>query len=320
MNMHELRLLVTLGLMSTPVFAAPIVQVDGRLAVGGVGRDGVFDAVVEIRDDTGTVRLTETVTGVIVVDGAFGVDLDMASVIGDLESGQVMTVEVEIADLIATARLGAAFSAGAAENAAFAASVASADRLGDVAPASLIQVATLDDIGAVQIAFGNLTGVPAGVADGADSGNIDTLDTALVVSAGTLRLAPTSISGAMLVDGTVTSNALADLTVTTTQLAALSSADVADATLTGSDFADGSFVSSNVETAFLTTSLLTITNIACTRFGSDAFSTSPKCVRRACGTNGRIVCGFSADCQDPSSGSSLCDNVDVGFVLFPPPQ
>lgn len=298
---------------SAPIAAAPFVSVDGRLDTAS---DDVVNIVVEVRDDDGTVRLTTTETGVVVLNGAFAFDLDIAEVVGDLSSGAVMTVDVEVGALRASTRLGAMFSAAASATAAKATTVTTASSLGVIAPASLIQISTLDDAGAVSVAFANVADLPAGIADGRDNGNLDSVGAGLVVTGGVLRL--TGITGAQIINETVPTTAIADGSMTSAPLVSLLAAKVADNTLTGADFADGALpaFSDIVEPASLR---LYRQNIGCAPAGgSDRIVTEASCARQVCGGgSGRVECGFMF-CEQPSTGSNFCGNEQLGRLLFVP--
>ncbi len=292
--------------------AASFVSIDGRV---DNGVDGLFDVVVDIRDDAGEVRLTVTEASVVVVDGAFAVEVDVEDLVEDLASGAVMSVDVEIGSLRATSRLGAVFTARSSPHAAVATTANSAAALGTIAPASLIQLDTLDDVGGVTVAFGNLTAVPAGIADGVDNGNIDAVGSGLAVVGATLRL--TTVTGALLIDGTVSAAAITDASITSNQLAGLTADDFANNTLTGVDFAAGTFAASDVATG--TTLQLFLQNRACVLdiASGEELVTVSSCVRRTCGSAGRTTCG-TVTCQDPPTGSNNCSNTPMGKLIFAP--
>lgn len=282
---------------------AQVVIVDGELAHHA---DGVFDVNVDVVDDGGTSLFTTTVPSTSVIDGLFEFELDLTPVATLLNSGAAVTVDVTIDGVAAQAQLGPVFAAVQASTASSAASAATANTLGAVLPAELVQRST-----AVSIAFANLVGVPAGIADGVDNGTIDTLGTGLNITAGTLRVA--SVLSTQIVPGSVPAAAIVDSSVTTTQLASLAAADVATGTLTGADFADAAFASADV--GGLTVSLFEI-NLACSGVGSDGLVTTSTCARRACGSAGRVTCGTSNTCQDPSAAGN-CNNTLLGKMFAP---
>jgi hypothetical protein len=281
---------------------AQVVIVDGELANHA---DGVFEVNVDVVDDGGASLFSTTVPSTSVIDGLFEFELDLTPVASLLNSGAAVTVDVTIDGVAAQAQLGPVFAAVQALSASSAASAATANTLGAVLPAELVQRAT-----AVSIAFANLVDVPAGIADGVDNGTIDAVGTGLSITAGTLRVA--SVLTTQITDGTVPTGAIVDSSVTTTQLDALAAADVATGTLTGADFADGTFASADV--SGLSVSLFR-QNSACSGVGSDNLVTTSTCARRACGSAGRVTCGTSNTCQDPSAAGN-CNNTLLG-KMFP---
>jgi len=217
--------------------------------------------------------------------------------------------------LRASTRLGAMFSAATSTTAAKATTVTTASSLGVIEPASLIQISTLDDVGAVTVAFANVTDVPAGLADGTDNGNLNSVGAGLAVTGGVLRL--TGITGAQVIDGTVPTAAIADGSMTSTPLVSLLAVKVADNTLTGADFGDGA-VAAFSDIADPGSIRLYRQNLGCAPAGgSDRIVTDSTCPRQVCGGTGRVECG-SLFCEQPSTGSNFCANEQLGRLLFIP--
>lgn len=299
--------------LSTSTLAAPFATLDGRLFVDGVGVDDVVDVSIDVTDDTGASRLSAAENGVIVVDGAFAIDVDLQAFIEDLVVGEVMTLELAFDELVATATIGMAFSSKSASQAGRASVADVAGHLGTIAPASLIQVPTLQTAGAVTIAFGNLTGVPTGIADGIDQGNVDGVGAGLEIAAGTLRL--TAIGSPNILDLSVPTAAFAANTLTGSNLSGLTSTDVAAASITGLKVADG-IVTSISGVDGVQRAIYRITDPACDR--TAPLTTSPVCVRRSCtqsgGGAGRITCDTTTTCG--STSGPTCGNERLGHVLF----
>lgn len=288
--------------------AAPIVVLDGE--VRGIP-DGIYAPVVDIHDDTGTTRTTLTLADVAVTDGLFEAELDLSAVAEQLAAGTEVTVDVELEGLSARARFGAIFSVGVATRADGAVSAASADSLGSIAAAELIQRDTVATA-PLTIAFANLVGVPPGIRDGDDVGNIDSVGDGLAVTAGTLRV--TSVTASQWIPGTVPTTALIDGSFTSANIAGLAAANVAANTLTGADFSTSAIGANDVAG---TTATIFAQNIACDSV-EGGITTASSCTRRLCASGaGRVSCGTST-CQQPSSGLGSCSNTPLGKLLFAP--
>jgi hypothetical protein len=266
----RLLLLSWVALM-TSVHAAPVVTIEGRLTRRDVPEEGVFAATIELVDDDGDELVALDVPQLTVIDGAFSVDVDLEAATDALVAGEVISLHVNLGDgLERRLQVGTVFGAVHAAHADRALLVRTAATLGDIPVSDLVAD---HSILAVPVAFANLTDVPAGIADGVDSGNIDTLS-GLVVSDGLLDVAAGAVTA--VVEGSITSAQVADGSIGSTQLGGLSAAKVADGTLTGEDFATGAFGSSDVRGT---------TQLYLRARGCDApltLTTDPRCDRRAC--------------------------------------
>jgi hypothetical protein len=269
--------------------------------------DGIYAPVVDVLDDTGAVLTTLTLADVAVTDGLFEVELDLAAVAAQLAAGAEVSIDVELEGLSSSARLGALFAVSSVPHADAARSSATADSLGSIAPAELIQ---RDRVGNVSIAFANLVDVPASIADGIDTGNIDAVGTGLAITGGTLQV--TSITTTQLVDGSIASAALVDGSFNSASVAALAAVDVAEGTLTTADLGTGFGIADVVGTK----PTIFAQDSACAS-AEGGITIAPSCTRRTCGSGGRVTCG-TLSCQQPSSGSTLCNNVALGRLLFAP--
>lgn len=293
-------------LAASAAAASPVVVLDGE--VQGIP-DGIYAPVVDVHDDTGTTRTTLALADVAVTDGLFEVELDLVAVAPALASGTEVSIDVELEGVTASARLGATFAVRSAPHVDGARSAASADSLGSIGPDELIQRDTVASA-PLRIAFANLVGVPAGIRDGVDAGNIDSVGAGLQVTGGALRV--TSVTS--WTDGTVPTSALVNGSFTAASIGGLVASNVADNTLTGADFSTSAIGASDVAGTLAT---VFAQNIACDSV-EGGITTQSSCTRRSCASGaGRVTCGTST-CQQPSSGSTTCSNASLGKLLFAP--
>ncbi len=309
---HALLTVTLLSAMSA--FGAPLVAVDGRLVIDEIAVDDVVDVLIEVRDDEGEQRLSLTEADVVVVDGAFVIDLDIATIADDLAAGATMQVEVTVDDLTTSTIIGRVYGAHEAVDVDTAATATTATKLGGIDAASLIAASGISAPGGVLVAFVNLTGVPAGIADGIDNGTIDAVGTGLGITGGALRV--TSLTSAQIVDGTVPASALANGSFTTAQISGLVDADVAAASLTSANFAAGMITAAADVSG--PQKVLYLRDIACDAGSDDTrerLTFAPGCGRRVC-AGGKIRCGTLNECI--STGSNACFNDRLGSLVFAP--
>jgi hypothetical protein len=219
----------------------------GELYDGAQPFNGSADIELALYDvATGGAPLwSESQSGVVVVGGVLALDVGSESPLPPSVArtlGLFLEVVVEGDALAPRARLGAV---PVAERAVVAGSVDQADdalALGEHAAEELATLAALQTLGGASVAWGNLSGLPAGVDDGVDNGTVFTTGAGLVLNAGQLSLANDGVQASHLASGAVTSAKLAAGAVGTTQLAdgAVQAADVADGSITSADLGDAS--------------------------------------------------------------------------------
>jgi hypothetical protein len=299
---------IAVALLALPAAAFPVVAIEGVVARGDARVTDVFTATIEVLADNGDVLLTDTEPSLSVEDGFFSVDVDLAPAVAALQDGQTLTVTLDLGDGVAsTTRLGSIWRVASAARADSATVVLVADALGDIPAADLIaDVSPL----AVAMAFANVAGVPASISDGVDNGTVDAL-TGLAIAGGILNVAAGGVTD--IAPGTLTGAQLQDGTVTSTQLAALTAVKVADGTLTAANFANGAFAT----TTDVTGTASVFRNPAGCAPGLTSAST-PSCERVGCGTNALRTC-ITRTCEDvgptPSAGTRFCIGTAEGFEL-----
>jgi hypothetical protein len=280
--------------------AAPVVGVDGALRVGNAPADGVFTATILVTDDTGTTLLTETIPSLLVVGGFFSVDLDLTDAAPVLRRGEGVSVQVEVDGAVGHQRLGPVFFSATADESDQAELALSALRIDGVTDAQLVDISA---VASLQVAFANLTGLPAGIGDG-DNGNVSLLGAGLAVQAGALNVGAGAVVSASVVDASLTSAQVADGAVSTNQLVLLPATNehLADATLTGANFANGAIAAADVQTVGAFKHPVGCVN-------PNGVSVSNFCLRRTCGTNRLNNCTTNV-CEDvgatPSFNTQRC--------------
>ncbi|MCC7109118.1 MAG: hypothetical protein IT382_07515 [Deltaproteobacteria bacterium] len=285
----------------------------GELHDGAQPFNGSADFELALYDvATGGAPLwSESQSGVQVVGGVFALDVGSESPLPPSVArtlGLYLEVVVEGDALAPRARLGAV---PVAERAVVAGSVDQADdalALGEQAAEELATLAALQTLGGASVAWGNLSGLPAGVDDGMDNGTAFTTGAGLVLNAGQLSLANDGVQASHLASGAVTSAKLAAGAVGTTQLAdgAVQSTDVADGSVGGFDVANDA-----IGTAQLagTLRVYQVQYTGCLQpFGTMMSSSS-------CTAGGSCPVGYSWDCLSSSCVGAFggnCSNASVG--------
>jgi hypothetical protein len=302
--------------LSWSAMAAPIVIVEGFLSRRDVPEEGVFAATVEVVDDEGVSLVVLPVPNLVVVAGAFSLDVDLAAAADALSAGEVISLRLDLGDGLERAtRLGTVFGSLRADQADRARLARIADLLGEIPATDLIADTSLL---AVPAAFANAFGVPAGIADDVDNGTIDAV-AGLVIANGLLDVAVGGVTD--VVAGSLTGTQIANGTVSSTQLGAFSSAKVVDGTLTGANFATGAFALTEVAG---TRSIFKLPT-GCT--GAFTFTSASSCQRRACtipGVNcGAFVCRrncTTSECENlgtaPHSSTLTCSGTAEGVQFL----
>jgi len=305
MNRH-LTLIVVCAATMQPLGAgtaraAPFVIVDADVTQGDARVTGVFTVTLEVRAGDGTSLLAESLAGLVIEDGLFSAPLDLALARTRLEGGETLTLEVDFGDAQTTVGLGPVLLARAAADAEIATTASSAPLLGDVEANDLIDATALDS---VVVANANLRGVPAGIVDGVDAGNVLSLS-GLIITSGLLEVQ--SVTSALIVDGTVSSAQLADGQFTSTQLGALDASRVADQTLGPENLKNGAFGLNDV------TGTQQVFRHVSACGASGRVTTLTSCAKRPCPAGERRNCS-TALCEVGGSGTT-CATTPIGRLL-----
>lgn len=305
-------------LLSPLLAAAPFAALEGRLLVEGVPVDDIVDVTVMLTDGGGAPLLEHESTGVEVVGGDFLLtDLDLGA-LSDAQWSSPITLMVSAAGLSSAPqpfpRAPMAVLARQAEEAALA---AQATALGGLAPDLYARRSALAVSSAVGIPFGNVAGVPAGIADGVDQGPLTSnTGTLRVDGGGVLRVQSGAATPAVLAAGAVGGSALGANAVTSgaLQSSAVSHAKLAAATLVDADFGADSVGTGPL--AGVEVSAYEVTAVGC-RLPVGALSNSATCEK----DNSGCSSGQRQDCTTGtcgSSGGSTCANVYAGLILATP--
>ena len=78
--------------------AAPVVTVEGFIGRGPEPENGTFTATVEATSDDGDVLVALSIPSLIVTDGTFSIDLDLADAVPTLTDGGVVSIGVDLGD------------------------------------------------------------------------------------------------------------------------------------------------------------------------------------------------------------------------------
>lgn len=298
--------------------AAPFAVIEGRLVVDGTPVDDIVDVTVVFTDESGATLLEHESIGVGVIGGDFLVsDLDLGA-LSDAQWSSPLTMTVSAAGISSAPqpfpRAPMAVLARQAEEGALAAQAAA---LGGLAPDLYARRTALAANSALGIAFGNVAGVPAGIADGVDQGPLTSnLGTLRVDGGGVLRVQSGAATAATLAAGAVGSSALAANAVTS---GALQTGAVTHAKLAASTLVDADFAADSVGTNALSgteVSAYEVTAIGC-RLPVGALSNSATCEK----DNSGCSSGQRQDCTTGtcgSSGGSTCANAYAGLLLATP--
>lgn len=304
-----MRGLFALLLCASAAHAAPSVFVEGRFTSDGVGVDDVVALEITLRGADGASLLELPLAGVVLVDGNFAVEVDLAGIEAEVAAGDV-AFEVRIDDATAAAHLGSVHSVARATRADVANGADSADRLGFLEADELVSISRLALPGGPPLTFANLTNEPPGLTDG-DQGNVDVVGGGLVLVGGELRIANASVTASVVVDRSIATAAIADGTVTNTQLGALEAADFAAGTLTGADFGPTSVTVANLDGTEVD---IFLTAAGC-QPSNPEFSLTSSCNRVPFGCrSGQVKNCTTGVCE--TTTSTTCSNARLGELLF----
>lgn len=307
-------------LLAPLLAAAPFATIEGRLVVDGAPVDDVVDVTVVLRDEGDVVLVEHESTGVEVVGGDFLLsDLDLGA-LSDAQWTAPITMTVSAAGVSSAPqpfpRAPMAVLARQAEEGALAAQAAT---LGGLAPDLYGRRGALSTSSALGIPFGNVTAVPAGIADGVDQGPLTSnLGTLRVDGGGVLRIQSGAATSAAIAAGAVGSNALAASAVTSGALQndAVTHAKLAAAALVDADFAADSV--GPLALAGSEPSLYEVTAIGCL-LPVGALSTASTCDKDTSGCTAGNAHSCTTDaCVTIEGTGTTCTNAYAGLLLATP--
>lgn len=235
-------------LLASPSWAAGF-SFAGELRDGDRALDGTIDLELALYADAdgGTPLWGETQGGVVVVAGVFALDVGSATPLPPelaAHSSLYLQLTVDDDELAPRVALAALPLVGRARVAANGAAADDALAVNGIDGSDLATLAALTTVGDAAIVWGNLTNLPAGVADG-DHGTPFSVGGGLELAGGALSIADGALGTSSFAAGSI---AAADLAFT------ISTAKLADGAVTGASVADGSLTGADVATDALTAS------------------------------------------------------------------
>lgn len=300
--------------LALPAAAAPFVTVDGRFGGDAVDLTDVVSATVEVTDDASAILVAVTEPSVAVTNGAFSLEVDLADATQALELGEVLTVRVVLASgdesidaLEAVGALGRLYAVDEASTAARALRADAADALDTIPAAELLNVS---EVGTLSVAFGNVNGVPAGVGDGVDNGNVNTIGSGLILSGTTLDIANGSVTSAAIANSSITGAQIQDGSIRGADLQNLPSSAVANGTLVAGNFANDAFGADD------TLGIQRLFKLDPGCGDTRQLTTANTCISRSCNVGGFTF----TDCEGICNRSSPrgCTTTPVGHILLDP--
>lgn len=325
--MRARYLLPCLLLLAPAAAAAPATILYAGTLEGPSGPvDETISAVFTLFDEetAGSAVFSQTEASFEVVGGALVVEIGRA---GDLEEDDLgdrtlfLEVSVNGNTLAPRARIEphpVAYFAHGADHAPLA---HAASLVGTLTAAEAVGFEELATTGGASVAYGHLTGFPAGFVDG-DQGIDFTPSTQFNFSAGTLALAAASITSAELQDGAVGTSEIAAGAVTSTALAtgAVNSAKLAVGAVWDSNIANGAITSrvigqsgaSQQRRAYRIDTAACVEEVGTLTF-DDACTPGPG----SCSAGYTLNCVGS--CVSIMGGNfPTCPNTAVGWVVYAP--
>lgn len=284
----------------------------GELRDGTVPFEGSADFELALYDraEGGSALWSETQGGVLVVGGVFALDVGSVTDIPPAVAqtlGLFLEIVVEGDALAPRVVLGQVPVAERAQVAGFVNDADDALTLGGFGADELATTAALQTLGQASVAWGNLSGLPSGVADG-DTGTPFTPGSGIALTSGQLSLANDGVQASHLAAGAVGSVDLAVASVGNTQLAdaSVASADVEDGSIGSADFADATVTEAKLAG---TASLYRVQYAGCAQEVGALLTTAN------CTVGGSCSLPFAWDCENATCGSprsGSCANVFVG--------
>jgi hypothetical protein len=319
------NLIASLALaVAVPAAAVPdVVTYAARVENDAGAFDGTVSATFSLFSaaTSGNALWSETATSIVVVDG------DLVHDLGSIEPLDDAVLDSDALFLEVTLN-GDTLSPRAALRAVpFALKAREAETLAGL---SADDVATDAEVAAAVaarvVAFNQLSGVPAGFADGVDN---DTVATAaagggLAVAGNAFSVADNGITLAKMADSSIGSAEIVDGSITSNDIGnnAVGSSEIADGSITANDIASNAVGGAEIAANAVTADEIAGTEVAlyrrvnsCTNPG--AISVLATCEKQTCAVGvgiGRVRCD-NGTCE--AGGSTTCANEVIGFLLAP---
>ncbi len=306
-----------LSLASVPASAQTFL-LTGAIDDGGAPASGILTFALELRDDDGSALWQETQANVVVIEGAFALDVGAAEPLPSaIPATATLTVIIEddeldplpLATLLRAARAARAPSADTSPT---------TRQLGTVGPDDVVTREALATAGGATVPVSGVADMPADVLDG-DNG-------AVVSSAGTeLDLEP---DGTLALEALVSGVALAGNSVVQFGSGSIQSAKVAANAITGAKVAANALTRADLAadigvSQVSTTRIFRVNTTSCSE-PDDTLTTQATCAALLCDTGNVGPGGFPVfgrlSCSDGTCGglnASTCANSDAGFLVAP---
>jgi hypothetical protein len=278
-------------------FAAVIDDADGPV-------DGLVSLELRLVDE-GAVLWTETQPAVVVVDGVMAVDVGAATALPAEVPTQAALVMVVDGDELPALPLARLFQAQATIRAQRATTATRAGSLNGATPADVATRTAVGAAGGPPVAFTNITGVAAAIADGDQGTDVTSTSADFAISARTLSVA--TVNGSRLAAASVDGVRLASGSVTATQ--------VADSAITAAKLANNAFTRTRLAVDITSTETKTVTVFQLPAGCGGDLSTQQTCRTPACG-NANL--GLRTSCDGLTCGllpGSSCSGTAIGKVV-----
>jgi hypothetical protein len=266
--------------------------------------------------DGATVLWSEEQPAVDVVDGVFVVDVGAANPLPPSTPAGVRLRIVVDGDELSTVPLARLASATRAARAATAPTAPTTTQLQQRSADAYARADALALPGGAAVAFGNVTGVPADLADG-DDGTVVSGTGGGVVLGADHTLGLQDVPGDRLADGSVTGARL--------PAGAVGAREVADGVVTGALVVDGTLTRSKLaadltEREVRTKAVFRVVDVACEdELGT--LTTKSTCSPSSCKALGQpdkvLACGSTTTCTSVILGLPSCANTAVGALVQP---
>ncbi len=279
----------------------------GELDDGDTPADGLFtfDFSIEDTAEPSTVRWRESHPNVVVIGGAFAVEVGASEPLRgvfDARSMLRVTIDGDVLEPVALATLAQVTRAAVAE---VAETAPSASRLGSLTAADAIRRSALATPGGSRVPWTALTGLPNGVFDDDDDTEVLAAEQGLTMS--DRHLAVVAVNGDRFQVGAISGNAFPTGSIDESKVAdgAVTGIKVSNSTLRRADLTEDIG-----EKQVKGTHLFQVTAVGCVETG---LSTRSTCRARTC-AGGFIRCD-GANCS--TVNPATCANTHLGVLVAP---